>query len=76
MNIPRFEISSMLDQDFDRLFVIFGGVAKYVRDDGDVFLLPQYRKLFIDERSRANVLQANGIQHSRSGFVSAEVVQG
>ena len=53
------------------MFIIGAGVAEDVGEDDHIFLLPQRRKFFCEERRRANILQSNGIQHSGSGFKQA-----
>ena len=61
--------SLALVQNLDCVLVIFARITKYVCDDDCVFDLAQPWKLFFNEDIGANVLQADRVQHSRSGFI-------
>src|SRR5271156_3587931 len=58
-----------LIKDFNRLLVVGTGKSEDVGQDDYVFLFAQRRQFLREERLRANVLQANSIQHPGSGFV-------
>ena len=60
-----------LIEDFNRLLVIGAGVAEDVGEHDDVFLLTQRREFFGKECGRADILQADGIQHSGGGLIEA-----
>src|ERR1700722_7831031 len=60
-----------LIQNLDRLFVIGTRVPKDIREDHDIFLFPERRKLFREKRRRPNVLQPNSIQHPRRCLINA-----
>ena len=53
-----------LIKNLDCVFVVFSGIAEDVGDDDDVFDLLQVRHLLLEKRLRADVLQADGVQHS------------
>ena len=60
-----------LIQDLNRVLVIGAGVAEDVGEHDHIFLLAQRREFFGKECGRANILQADGIQHSGSGLIQA-----
>src|SRR5208282_5185082 len=53
-----------LIQDFDSEFVILAGVAEHIGDDHGIFDFAQLGKLFINESSRPDILQPDGIEHA------------
>src|SRR5437868_9146001 len=58
-------------QEFDGVFVIFAGIAEYIRNDHRIFDLAKPWQFFFYERPSTNILQSNGIQHSSRRFVQA-----
>src|ERR1700690_1817150 len=58
-------------QDFQSMFVVFTGVAENIGDDHDVFDGAEFGKLVVHEGAGADVLQADGVQHSGGGFIQA-----
>ena len=60
--------SFCLVKDFDGCLVIFAGVPEHIGDHDRVFLLPEEGKFVLEECLRADVLQPDGIQHSRGSF--------
>ena len=52
-----------------RALVVFAGVAEHVGEDDDILDLAQFGKFFFDKGARADVLQSNGVEHARRGFV-------
>src|SRR5579864_687292 len=51
-------------QNLYSVLVVFAGVAKDIGNHHRVLDLAQFGQFFVDESSCANVLQANGIEHS------------
>ena len=60
-----------LIEDLNRLLVIGASVAEDVGEHDHILLLAQRRKFFGEERWRSDILQPDGIQHSRSGLIEA-----
>src|ERR1700680_387551 len=52
-------------QDLNGSLVIFAGVAKHIGDDDDICFLAQLGQLFVNEGSRAHLLQSDGMEHAR-----------
>ena len=55
-------------ENLDRSFVVLAGVAEDVGQHNDVFQLPELRQLLCQERGRADVLEADGVEHAGSGL--------